>query len=116
VALPIFSWGYTIREGKVVELLNKINFAGFNNDSNFTKAGINRFKAKHSCFKEGYYFKENDEIKQEHVPANSLLNISDQINRYSNHRIGKLIFYDLDSSNLIQYEKDLFEKIRNNVN
>ena len=116
VALPVFSWSFTIREGKVVELLNKIDFASFNNDSNFIRAGINRFKAKHSCFKAGHYFKANDEIKQEHVPVNSLLDITDQINRYSNLRIGKLIFYDLDSSNLIQYEKDLFEKIRSNVN
>jgi hypothetical protein len=115
VALPVFSWGLTIRNGKVVELLNKIDFTQFENDSNFTRASNNRYQVKHACFKAGYYFRENDEIKQEHVPADDLLDITNQINQYSNRRIGKLIFYDLDSTNLIQYEKDILEKVRNNT-
>lgn len=116
VALPVFSWGLTIRNGKVVELLNKIDFTQFENDSNFIKAGSNRYQAKHACFKSGYYFKENDQIKQEHVPAGDLLDITNQINKYTNHKIGKLIFYDLDSTNLVQYERDVFEKALNNLN
>lgn len=115
VALPIFSWGLTIREGKVVELLNKINFTQFENDSNFVRISNDRYVTKHACFKAGYYFREKDEIKQEHVPADDLLEITKQINQYTNHRIGKLIFYDLDSTNLVQYEKDIFEKVRNNI-
>ncbi|HEY1199568.1 MAG TPA: hypothetical protein VGE79_01240, partial [Niastella sp.] len=62
------------------------------------------------------YFKENDQIKQEHVPATDLLDITNQINKYTNHKIGKLIFYDLDSTNLVQYDKDVFEKALNNLN
>lgn len=116
VALPVFSWGLTIRDGKVVELLNKIDFTQFENDSNFTRVNKNRFLAKHACFKAGYYFRERDEIKQEHVSADDLLYITNQINQYTNRRIGKLIFYDLDSTNLVQYEKDIFEKVRNNIN
>jgi len=115
VALPLFSWGLTIRDGKVVELLNKINFAQFENDSNFIKVSSDRYQAKHACFKAGYYFKEKDEIKQEQVAAGNLQEITKQINQYTNHRIGKLIFYDLDSTNLIRYEKDIFEKVRNNL-
>jgi hypothetical protein len=115
VALPVFSWGLTIRDGRVVELLNKINFTQFENDSNFVQISNNRYATKHACFKAGYYFREKDEIKQEHVPADDLLEITNQINKYSNHRIGKLIFYDLDSTNLVQYEKDIFEKVLNNI-
>ena len=116
VALPVFSWGLTIRDGKVVALLNKINFTQFENDSNFIKAGSDRYQVKHACFKSGYYFKENDQIKQEHVPAGDLQDITNQINKYTNHKIGKLIFYDLDSTNLVQYDKDVFEKALNNLN
>lgn len=116
VALPVFSWGLTIRDGKVVELLNKINFTQFENDSNFIKADSDRYQVKHACFKSGYYFKENDQIKQEHVPAGDLQDITNQINKYTNHKIGKLIFYDLDSTNLVQYDKDVFEKALNNLN
>ncbi|HEX6429881.1 MAG TPA: hypothetical protein VF008_19440 [Niastella sp.] len=119
VALPVFSWGLNIRNGKVVELLSKIDFTQFENDSNFIPRGrgINkkRYLAKHACFKAGYYFREKDEIKQEHVPADDLLEITNQINKHTNHRIGKLIFYDLDSTNLVQYDKDILEKVRNNT-
>ncbi|THU37100.1 hypothetical protein FAM09_19300 [Niastella caeni] len=115
-ALPVFSWALKLRNGKVVELLNKINFTQFENDSNFIRISNDRYQAKHACFKWGFYFKEKDEIKQEHIPAEDLLDITNQINEHSNGRIDKLIFYDLDSTNLIQYEKDIFEKIHNNWN
>ena len=81
VALPIFSWGNTIREGKVVELLNKMNGSYFTNDTNFTQVNGNRFLTKHACFKAGYYFQQNDVVKLEHVSANNLLSITEQINR-----------------------------------
>jgi hypothetical protein len=115
VALPVFSWGQTVRDGKVVELLNKINFTQFEKDSNFIRTNKTRFTTKHACFKGGYYFKEKDEIKQEHVSADDLLEITKQINQHTNHRIGKLIFYDLDSTNLVQYEKDIFKKVLDNT-
>lgn len=115
VALPVFSWGLAIRDGKVVELLNKINFPQFENDSNFIKINSARYQVKHACFKSGYYFKENDQIKKEHVPATDLVDITNQINKYTNHKIGKLIFYDLDSTNLVQYETDVLEKALNNL-
>lgn len=115
IALPVYSWGQTIREGKVVALLNKINFGHFKNDSNFIKMSNSRYLTKHACFKAGYYFKEKDEIKLEHVPAADLLEITKKINQYTNHKIGKLIFYDLDSTNLVQYEEDVFKKVLNNL-
>ncbi|MBO9199324.1 MULTISPECIES: hypothetical protein [Niastella] len=116
VALPLFSWGLQLRNGRVVELLNKTNFTQFNNDSNFTILTNNRYQAKHACFKAGYYFQQGDEIKAEHVPAEDLLEITKQINQHTNRRIGKLIFYDLDSTNLIQYEKDIYKKVRSSLN
>jgi hypothetical protein len=115
VALPVFSWGLTIRNGRVVELLNKINFTQFENDSNFSKVSIDRYQTRNACFKAGYYFQQGDEIKLEHVPAEDLFEITTQIKQHTNRRIGKLIFYDLDSINLIQYEKDIFKKVLSNT-
>ena len=115
VALPIFSWGLHLRNGRVIALLNKINFVQFENDSNFTISTSNRYQVKHACFKAGYYFQPGDEIKSEHVPAADLLEITTQINKHTNHRIGKLIFYDLDSTNLIQYETDIIKKVLANT-
>jgi hypothetical protein len=116
VALPVFSWGLQMRNGRVIELLSKINFTQFESDSNFIRSTSNRYLTKNACFKAGYYFQQGDEIKLERVPADDLLDITSQINQFTNHRIGKLIFYDLDSTNLIQYEKDIFQKVRNNLN
>ncbi|OQP46911.1 hypothetical protein A4H97_05160 [Niastella yeongjuensis] len=115
VALPVFSWGLQMRNGQVIDLLNKINFTQFENDSNFTILTSNRYQVKHACFKAGYYFQPGDEIKNEHVPADDLLEITTQINKNTNHRIGKLIFYDLDSTNLIQYETDIIKKVLTNA-
>ena len=111
LALPIFSWGYTIREGKVVQLLNKINFGYFKNDSNFIPAGSNRFLTKHACFKGGYYFQQQDLVKLEQVPEQDLLDITDDINRYASGKIRQVIVYDLDSANIVQYDKAIFKKV-----
>jgi hypothetical protein len=116
VALPLFSWGLQMRNGRVIALLNKINFTQFETDPNFIRSSNYRYYAKNACFKAGYYFQQGDEIKQERVPADDLLDITSQINQFTNGRIGKLIFYDLDSTNFIQYEKDIFQKVRNNLN
>lgn len=111
VALPIFSWGLKIHDGKVSELLNKIYFAHFKNDSNFRYVSEKRFTAVNACFKAGYYFAKGDAVKIEQVSADDLLQMAKQINQHSNHEIRNIIFYDLDSTNLVQYEKDIYEKV-----
>ena len=111
VALPIFTWGQQIREGKVVRLLNKMNFMDFENDSNFIAVKKGWFAAKHSCFKSGYYFIENDNVKIENASGNDLLEIANDIHHNSNQKIRNIIFYDLDKTNLILYDQDIFKKI-----
>lgn len=110
VALPIFSWGLKIRDGQVTELLNKIYFFHFQNDSNFNALSSNRFVTKNACFKAGYYFAKNDVIKIENIPTDQLLEMADQLSHHPK-KIKDIIFYDLDSSNLVQYEKDIFKKV-----
>jgi len=116
IALPIFSWSMLIREGRVVKLLNKMNFSHFENDSNFTLVKRNFFETKHACFHGGYYFKGNDIVKIESVQENELLEIAEQINKYSNKKIGNIIFYDLDKANLGLYEKNIFREVSNHIN
>lgn len=111
VALPIFSWGLKIRNGRVVELLNKICFRHFENDSNFRHVNGNWFTTLNPCFKAGYYFAKGDAVKIENVKADELLEMADEINRHSNNNINSIIFYDLDSANLVQYEKNLYKKL-----
>lgn len=111
IALPVFAWSQQLREGRVIKLLNKMNFLHFENDSNFIVIKKNRYVVKHACFHGGYYFQENDTIKTEQVTEKDLLDIVQSVNRYSNHRIRNLIFYDLDKENLALYEKKVFRKI-----
>ena len=127
VALPIFSWGIQIRENKAIRLLDNMNAGLFAGDTNFTlpggnrvaadraRSGGNRFTAVHACFKEGYYFREGDQVKIESVPRADLREMVRSVNRYSNHRVGNLIFYDLDSNNLSQYDNDVFKEILDHI-
>lgn len=116
VALPIFSWGLKIRNGRVVELLNKIYVSHFKNDTNFSYLREDWFRAVHPGFKAGYYFAAGDAVKIERVSATDLLEMADQLKQHSNNKIGNIIFYDLDSANLVQYEKDLYKKIVDRIN
>ena len=111
IALPVFSWGLLIRDGRVAGLLNKMNFYHFENDPNFTAQKPGRYVANNACFKGSYYFKQGDQVKLEHVDDAGLEGIIKDVNRYSNHRLHNIIFYDLDKSNLELYDKKAFGKI-----
>jgi hypothetical protein len=115
IALPIFSWGHIIRGGRVVQLLNKMNEGHFKNDTNFCRTADGRFLVKHAGFKSGYYFQEDDVVKTEHVSADDLIDMSEQVNRYSNHRIRNLVFYDLDSINLMHYDENIYQKVLDRI-
>lgn len=111
VALPIFSWGLQVRDGRVIQLLDKMHAGQFDRDTNFSKLSSNRYTANHPCFKSGYYFEGNDTIKVEAPTASDLLDMVDDVNRHSNQKIRDLIFFDLDSQNLMQYDKGLFKEV-----
>ena len=113
IALPIFSTGVHIRNGKVLNLISKINIHSFDNDSNFIKTGEKRVKVKYPNFKFGYYFKKNDEIKLETINFNHIIEMADDLEENLRRPPSQIIFFDLDSTNLIYYnnEKQDFKKI-----
>jgi len=111
IALPVFSWALLVRDGKVVQLLDKMNAGLFEKDTAFDHISPNWYSAKQGCFKSGYYFRAGDKVKVESVSADDLLDIIADVNQHSNHRIGNLIFFDLDRQNLQLYEKNIFKEI-----
>jgi hypothetical protein len=115
LALPIFSWALQEREGRVIQLLNKMSYLQFENDSNFIRVSLNRYSVKRPCFHGGYYFRENDSVKVEQVSKESLIDIVEQVNVNSNHKIRNLAFYDLDQRNIALYDKNTFQEIRNRI-
>jgi hypothetical protein len=113
IAIPIFSWGIQIRDGAVLGLLNKMDLRDFENKNEFSQLRKNRFKAVNSFFKNGFYFKQGDEVKVEQMDAQTLGAMADDLKaNYPNH-FQQVIFYDLDSINLSRYEKDIFQKTIN---
>jgi hypothetical protein len=115
LALPIFSWALQLREGRVIQLLNKMSFPQFENDSNFIRVSLNRYSVKSACFRGGYYFRENDSVKVERVSKENLFDIVTQVNANSNHKIRNLVFYDLDQRNIALYDKNIFREIRSRI-
>lgn len=111
LALPIFSWSLQVRDGRVIRLLDKMNAASFANDTGFIRTSPNAFTALHAGFLHGYYFQANDVIKLESISPDDLLEIVSDVNRHTNHRIHDLIFFDLDSQNLRQYDNHLFTEV-----
>jgi len=111
LALPIFSWSLLVRDGKVVRLLDKMNAGSFEKDTNFIRSTPRTFTVRHTGFLHGYYFQASDVIKLESISSDDLLEIVSEVNRHTNHRIRNLIFFDLDSQNLRQYDKHLFAEV-----
>ena len=111
VALPIFSWGIQIREHKVVQLLNKMYAQDFENDTHFTKTTPNRFSTQQANFKSGYYFLVGDEVKIENISPANLTEMANMIQLNSRKPINNLIFYDLDSLNIANYENTTFSQV-----
>lgn len=115
IALPIFTWGIQIRQNQVVHLLNKMNESHFIGDSHFTKKGNNRYLTVVPCFKGGYYFKRGDEIKIETISAKDLKMMVKDISKNIRQQPQSLIFYDLDSINIQQYDEKIFQKMANRM-
>jgi hypothetical protein len=110
VALPVFSWSIQIRSGEVVHLLNKMDTRHFNKDTCFQLVREHRFKVVQSCFKGGYYFKKDDEVKVEQITADDLKAMAQQITAKTKQPISQILFYDLDSFNLNNYDTKTFER------
>lgn len=110
-ALPVFAWGIHLREGRVVELLNKMDSRDFEQDDRFLSAGADRYRSTGSFFKKGFYFKEGDEVKVEAIRAADLLRMARTLKKYYDHPVQRVVFYDLDSINISRYEEDIFTKV-----
>ena len=113
IALPIYSWGIHIRDGKIIGLRNKIDIDNLKNNSSFVLTKNNWFTVKNSIFREGIYYKKNDQIKIETISENDLLEMADNLAENTIQNPKEIIFYDLDEFNLKKYDTALFKKIIN---
>lgn len=111
VALPIYSWGIHIRNGKAIHLKNKSSSADLAKDVNFVRTGERFFRVVNSHYKAGIFYKKGDLLKMESATNNDLLEMAEDLSESLKSTPQEIIFYDLDEINLRNYEKDIFEKV-----
>ena len=110
IALPIFAWGIHIRDGQIVELLNKMDSRDFQNQQEFSPLAANRYKAVSAFFRHGFYFQVGDEVKVEQIDEQAFAPMVADLKKYYPNQFQQVIFYDLDSINISRYGKDFFQK------
>ncbi|MBS7256783.1 hypothetical protein [Flavobacterium branchiicola] len=110
-ALPIYSWGIHIRNGKVLGLRAKLNFEALKKDKNFEQISPIFFKVKQSNYKNGVFYEENDLLKIEAISSQDLVEMAEDLHENSAQNPNEIIFYDLDEFNLNNYEKNIFKQV-----
>lgn len=110
IALPIFAWGIHMRDGKIVELLNKMDARDFQNKEEFEQISANRYRAVSAFFKNGFYFQAGDEVKVEEVNEKDFTPMIADLKKSYPNQFQQVIFYDLDSVNISRYAKDFYQK------
>jgi hypothetical protein len=111
IALPIYSWGIHIRDGKIIGLINKIDINNLKNNSSFVPIKKNWFTAISSTFKDGFFYKEKDQLKIETISRNDLLEMANDLEENTVQHPKEIIFYDLDEFNIKNYDTAIFKKI-----
>ncbi len=110
VALPIFSWAVQIRTNKVVGLSAKITQHDLTlND--FEKISKNLFRAKRSHYLKGSLLNKDDLLKIEKVSAEDLSDMASGLKKNLKESPSEIIFFDLNETNIKQYEKSIYKKI-----
>jgi hypothetical protein len=115
VALPVFSQGVHLEQGKVVNLVSKVSLNSFVGDTNYVQLSKKQIHVKNSNIKFGYYFKQNDEIKIESISFDMLKEMAEDLADKLSERPKQIIFFDLDSIQLNNYknENQNFSEITN---
>jgi hypothetical protein len=110
VALPAFSWGIHLRDGKTQELLNNFSTSMLP-DSLFEHAENNFYRARKAFFFHGFYFMENDQIKMEETTPALTLDAARQLSKELRNEERSISIYHCDSLIFTQYEKKDLSKI-----
>ncbi len=112
IALPMFSWGIHIREGKVIQVYGKVNRALLSSNYFEPLAGGNNYKAKQSFFMEGIYIKQNDIFKLEEINAESLKTAAKQLVKYLPEQQKRtIIYYELANINPDEFNAETIKQV-----
>ena len=110
-ALPIYSWSVHIRNQRVIGLRSKLGISSLKADANFEQISSVFFQVKHSNYKNGTFYEENDLLKTEAVSSEDLIQMAKELDENLVQPPKEIIFYDLDEFNLKNYEKNIFKQV-----
>jgi len=113
VALPIFSWGVLIREGKMIKLINNLQASDLQDNLRFLKIDENHFEIIKSTYLQGYYLYKGDVLRIEGAPIKLLQQSAELLNSVVSNSELMVIFYHLDSIAINNYPHETLEDICN---
>ena len=113
VALPIFSWGVLIREGRMIKLINNLRASDLTDEVRFLKIDETHFEIIKSTYLQGYYLYEGDILRLESVSVDQLNQSADLLSPLIENTDLNIVFYHLDSMTIINYPHEVLENICN---
>lgn len=109
LALPIYQWGLIYRLGKLVEIVNEIQYDSL--DMNlFQSIGNNQYKADTSFYFNKTYFCDGDILRIEKSNATELKKCA-RVLAKSNQQFERILFYHLGAESIKHYETNFFSDI-----
>jgi len=111
LALPIFSWGVVIRDGKMIKLINQLSNTDLNDHTRFLKINEKRYQLIKSTYLDGYYLYKDDIIRLEDVSIEQLKNTAQLLSGVLKREDFHLIFYHLDDSTIKHFPHDNLETL-----
>lgn len=110
-ALPIYSWLIQSRRGQVVKLISRVRVEDVEKNIAFERISANGFVVLEEGTYFGQYFKVDDQLKVETTTNEQLLEMIHDLRESSGKCPQEIILYDLNSKNLVFYDKETFEKL-----
>lgn len=111
LALPIFSWGVVIRDGKMIKLINQLRAADINDTTRFLKIGENQYQIIKSTYLDGYYLYKDDKIRLESVSYEQLQQATQLLDEVLAIKDLNLIFYHLDHTTIKHFPHENLETL-----
>jgi len=116
IALPIFSWSKVERDSKIINLINNTDSLLFEKKEQLLQLDSITYKVKSSFLYKGIYFKENDVMKMEQTSIDELLLAAKGLAEVLKTDSTKIIFFDLNATNLNYYSNEKLKDILNAFN
>ena len=112
VALPIFRWYVHFSNGEIEGLVTKEQTPDIYNQAHFVEKKKNiTFISRTSFFENGIYYEEGDELKLEALTKEELREAASLLQKNLPEAKRRLVFYDLDETNISYYDENTLKKV-----